>query len=63
MAKLYDGLLYSAKSNLHAAANGEFDALLPQAGYELIDKMAARAVNSVSDRQGRRSVFEVEVVD
>src|ERR1044072_8337836 len=63
VAKFYDGLLYSAKSNLDAAASGEFDALQPQAGQELIEKMAARAVNTVSDRQGRRIVFEVEAVD
>src|ERR1044072_2724031 len=63
VSKFYDGLLYSAKSNLDAAANGEFDALLPQAGKELIDKMAARAINSNSDRQNRRSVFEVKAVN
>src|ERR1044072_5291130 len=49
--KFYDGLLYSVKSTLDAAARGEFDALSPQAGNELIEKMAARAVNTVSDRR------------
>ena len=32
VARFYDGLLYSAKSNLDAAANGEFDALHPKQG-------------------------------
>ena len=45
------------------AARGEFDALPPQAGKEFIEKMAAREVNTVSDRQGARRVFEVEAVD
>src|ERR1044072_1959190 len=63
VARFYDGLLYSAKSNLDAAARGEFDALQPQAGYDLIEKMAARAMNAVSDRQGRKGVFEVEAYD
>ena len=63
ISKFYDGLLYSAKSNLDAAASGEFDALRPQAGWELIKKMAARAVNANSERQNRRSVFEVEAVN
>ena len=51
------------KSTLEVAARGEFDALPPQAGKELIEKMAARAVNTVSDRQGEKRVFEVEAVD
>src|ERR1044072_198971 len=63
VARFYDGLLYSAKSNLDAAANWEFDALQPQVGYDLIEKMAARAMNAISDRQGRRGVFEVEAYD
>ena len=63
VARFYDGLLYSAKSNLDAAANGEFDALQPQAGYDPIEKMVARAMNAISDRQGRRGVFEVEAYD
>src|ERR1044072_3579510 len=63
VSKFYDGLLYSAKSNLDAAANGEFDALQPQTGQELIEKMAARAANTVSDRHGGKKVFEVDAVD
>ena len=51
------------KSTLDAAARGEFDALPPQAGKELIEKMAARVVNTVSDRQEVKRVFEVEAVD
>src|ERR1044072_3438098 len=51
------------KSTLDAAANGEFDALPPQAGKELIEKMTARAVNTVYDRQGVIKVFEVDAVD
>src|ERR1044072_3160076 len=47
--RFYDGLLYSVKSTLDAAARGEFDALPPQAGKELIEKMAVRAMNTVSD--------------
>src|ERR1044072_5869321 len=58
--KFYDGLLYSVKSTLDAAARGEFDALPPHAGKELIEKMAVRAMNTVSDRQGAKRVFEVE---
>src|ERR1044072_4556765 len=46
VTKFYDGLLYSVRSSLDAAANGEFDAKSPQEGKELIEKMAARAVNS-----------------
>src|ERR1044072_7115394 len=61
--KFYDGLLYSVKSTLDAAARGEFDALSPQAGKELIEKMAARDVNTVSDRQSVRKVFEVDAMD
>src|ERR1044072_2273704 len=61
--KFYDGLLYSMKSTLDAAANGEFDALSPQAGKELIEKMAARAVNTMSDRQSVRKAFEVDAMD
>src|ERR1044072_8722199 len=61
--KFYDGLFYSVKSTLDATARGEFDALPPQARKELIEKMAARAVNTVSDRQGAKRVFEVEDVD
>src|ERR1044072_539425 len=61
--KFYDGLLYSMKSTLDAAARGEFDALPPQAGQEVIEKMAARAVNTVYDRQGAKRVFEVDAVD
>src|ERR1044072_1200800 len=61
--KFYDGLLYSVKSTLDAAAREEFDALPPQARKELIEKMVARAVNTVSDSQGAKRVFEVEVVD
>lgn len=63
IARFYDGLLYSAKATLDAAANGEFDALLPQAGQELIEKMAIRAMNANTDRQNRKSVFEVEAYD
>src|ERR1044072_7847063 len=63
VSKFYDGLLYSAKSNLDAAASGEFDALQPQTGQELIEKMAARAANTISDRQVRRGVLEVEAVN
>src|ERR1044072_242021 len=63
IAKFYDGLLYSAKSNLDAAARGQFDSLLPEDGRELIENMAARAMNADSDRQNRRSAFEVEAVD
>src|ERR1044072_3955421 len=63
VAKFYDGLLYSVKSNFDAAARGEFDALPPREGKELIEKMAARAVNTVSDRQSVKNVFEVDVVD
>src|ERR1044072_955611 len=62
VTKFYDGLLYSVRSSLDAAANGEFDAKSPQEGKELIEKMAARAVNSVSDRQVRNSAFEIEAV-
>ena len=51
------------KSTLDATSNGEFDALPPHAGKELIEKMTARVVNTVSDRQGVKRVFEVEVVD
>ena len=51
------------KSTLDAAANGEFDALQPQAGKELIEKMAAREINTIYDRQGSKKVFEVEEVD
>src|ERR1044072_961294 len=61
--KFYDRLMYSVKSTLDVAARGEFDALSPQAGNELIENMAARAVNTVSDRQSVKRVFEVEAVD
>src|ERR1044072_6761466 len=61
--KFFDGLLYYVKSTLDAAARGEFDAFPPHAGKELIEKMDARAVNTVSDRQGAKRVFEVETVD
>src|ERR1044072_97622 len=63
VAKFYDGLLYSVKSNFDAAAQGEFDALPPRQGKELIEKMAAKAVNTVSDRQSVKKVFEVDAVD
>src|ERR1044072_1429769 len=36
VAKFYDGLLYSVKSNFDAAAQGEFDALPPRKGNELL---------------------------
>src|ERR1044072_3622294 len=62
VTKFYDGLLYSVRASLDAAANGEFDAKSPQEGKELIEKMAARAVNSASDRQVRKSAFEIEAV-
>src|ERR1044072_9730499 len=61
--KFYDGLLYSVKSNFDAAARGEFDALPPREVKELIQKMAARAVNTVSDRQSVKKVFEVDAMD
>ena len=51
VAKFYDGLLYSVKSNFDVAAKGEFDALPPREGKEIIEKMAARVVNTVSDCQ------------
>ena len=51
------------KSTLDAVARGEFDALPPRAGKELIEKMAARAVNTVSNRQGAKNVFEVDAVN
>ena len=63
IAKFYVGLLYSVKSTLDAAANREFDALPPQSGKELIEKVAARAVNTVFDRQGVKRVFEVKAID
>src|ERR1044072_1689075 len=63
VTKFYDGLLYSVKSNFDAATQGEFDALPPQQGKELIEKMAARAVNTVSDRQSVKKVFEVDAVE
>src|ERR1044072_3409407 len=63
VARFYDGLLYSMKSTLDAAAQGEFDALPPREGKNLIEKMAARAVNTVSDRHTSKRVFEVEAVD
>src|ERR1044072_6331824 len=50
VTKFYDGFLYSVKSSLDAASNGEFGAKSPQEGKELIEKMAARAVNSAFDR-------------
>src|ERR1044072_7492871 len=51
------------KSNFDAAARGEFDALPPREGNELIEKMAARAVNTVSDCQSVKKIFEVDAVD
>src|ERR1044072_6979798 len=50
VTKFYDGLLYSARASLDDVVNGEFEAKSPQEGKELIEKMAARAVNSSSDR-------------
>ncbi|XP_057440003.1 uncharacterized protein LOC130731798 [Lotus japonicus] len=63
VAKFYDGLQYSSRFGLDAASNGEFDALLPQVGYELIEKMALRPMNSSNDCQARRGVLEVEAYD
>src|ERR1044072_5315269 len=59
----YDGLSDSARANLDAAANGEFDSLPVQGGWDLINKMAARAMNSSSERQNRRGVMEIEAYD
>ncbi|XP_057441160.1 uncharacterized protein LOC130733103 [Lotus japonicus] len=61
--RFYDGLADSARSNLEAAASGEFEALSAQAGWNLINKMAESAVNSTNDRQNRRGVLEIEAYD
>src|ERR1044072_6637179 len=61
--RFYDGLSDSARVNMDAAANGEFDSLPAQRGWDLINNMAARAMNSSSDRQNRREVMEIEAFD
>ena len=48
---------------MDAAANGEFDSLSTQGGWDLINKMAARAMNFSGDRQNRRGVMEIEAYD
>ncbi|XP_057432651.1 uncharacterized protein LOC130725440 [Lotus japonicus] len=63
ITRFYDGLLYSVKSTFDAAAKGEFDSLPPHEARMLIDNMAARAVNTISDRHTSKRVFEVEAVD
>src|ERR1044072_2969441 len=61
--RFYDGLSDSARANMDAAANGEFDALPAQRGWDVINNMAARAMNSSSDRQNRRGVMEIGAYD
>src|ERR1044072_9648080 len=61
--RFYDGLSDSARSYLDAVTSGEFDSLSAQGGWELINKMAARAMNSSSDRQNRRGGMEIEAYD
>src|ERR1044072_2076380 len=61
--RFYDGLSDSARANMDATANGEFDALPAHRGWDLINNMAARAMNSSSERQNKRGVMEIEAYD